>query len=194
MSVTAIFGGTFNPLHIGHYQIISCLSDLNFIDRILVIPTKIPPHKSFDFAENDKDRIKMCRIACADFKKAEVSLVEINRGGKSYTIDTVKQVKRIYPEDKIYVTVGGDMLDTLDTWYRWQELIKEVSFIAFSRVGAEDVLKSAERMRALGADILLVQADITEVSSTLLRERINPQLLPEKIYDYIKKRKLYLHD
>lgn len=191
MSRIAIFGGTFNPLHIGHYQIISELSNNDFIDKVIVIPTMIPPHKVCSEMASAQDRLMMCRLACEDFKKVVVSDIEIKRQGKSYSIDTVRELKKLYPYDKFYLTVGGDMLSSLDKWHKWQELIKEVSFIAFERKGTDSAEKSAQRMREYGADINIIKADIADISSTELRFKINRELLPEKVYMYIKERKLY---
>ena len=73
MSLTAVFGGTFNPLHIGHYQMLSVLEKNDKIDEILILPDKIPPHKVCDFLADDADRIEMCRLVCEDFSKAKVS-------------------------------------------------------------------------------------------------------------------------
>ncbi len=191
MSRVAIFGGTFNPPHIGHYQIISKLSKLDFIDKVLVIPTMIPPHKTCNEIAAPKDRLEMCRLACEDFKNVQVSDIEIKRAGKSYTIDTVRELKLLYPDDEFYITVGGDMLSSLDKWYKWQELIKEASFIAFERKGAACNEDSIRKFEKFGANIICVNTDITEASSTRLRLEMKQELLPKKVYMYIKERRLY---
>ena len=135
MANVAIFGGTFNPFHIGHYEMLEYICTLDFIDKVFVMPDKIPPHKNFDSTIDDIHRQNMCEIVCDDFNKAELCLVEFERGGKSYTVDTIKLLKEKYPNDKFFVVIGGDMLSTLDTWYNWQELITLTSFIAFKRDG-----------------------------------------------------------
>ncbi len=191
MANIAIFGGTFNPFHIGHYQILSSICDLNFIDKVFVMPDKVPPHKVFDDVVDDKHRQNMCHIACEDFSKAELSLIEFERDGKSYTVDTVKLLKDKYPDDKFYIVIGGDMLSSLDTWYNWQELIKLTSFIAFNRVGTLDFEKSYNRLCDLGADIKIVDSEIINVSSTELRQNISKDLLPDKIYNYIVQKGIY---
>lgn len=186
-----IFGGTFNPPHLGHYEMISALCDLKFIDKVIVTPTKVPPHKFCDKLAPEEDRLAMIKLLCEDFIKTEVSLVDMEREGKSYSIDTVLELKKQYPDYDFYFAVGGDMLATLDTWYKWEELIKETSFIAFSRGDEKSFLADFERMSKLGANILMLDNKITDVSSTSLRDKLDPNLVIHKVYDYILKHNLY---
>ena len=186
-----IFGGTFNPPHVGHHEMISALCDLKFIDKVIVTPTKVPPHKFCDKLASQEDRLAMIKLLCEDFIKTEVSLVDMEREGKSYSIDTVLELKKQYPDYDFYFAVGGDMLATLDTWHRWEELIKETSFIAFSRGDEKSFLADFERMSSLGANILMLDDKITDVSSTSLRDKLDPNLVTQKVYDYILKHKLY---
>lgn len=191
MANIAILGGTFNPFHIGHFEMLAEITKLSFIDKVLVIPDKIPPHKTFDNTVDDIHRQNMCAIACSEFDKAQLCLVEFEREGKSYTIDTINSLKKKYPYDKFYITIGGDMLSTLDTWYNWEQLIKQASFIAFRRNGNYDFDSSLKRLRNYGADIIVLEKNITDVSSTMLRENIDKKLLPPKIYDYIIEKGIY---
>jgi len=191
MANIAILGGTFNPFHIGHFEMLAEITKLSFIDKVLVIPDKIPPHKTFDNTVDDIHRQNMCAIACSEFDKAQLCLVEFEREGKSYTIDTINSLKEKYPDDKFYITIGGDMLSTLDTWYNWEQLIKQASFIAFRRNGNYDFDSSLKRLKNYGADIIVLEKNITNVSSTMLRENIDKKLLPPKIYDYIIEKGIY---
>lgn len=191
MSVVALFGGTFNPFHIGHYEMLSALCRAPFTEKVLVMPDSIPPHKVCDYMASDEDRIEMCRIACEDFDKAELCLVEFEREGKSYTVDTVKRLKSDNPDKSFAVVCGGDMIATLDTWDRWQELFSLTSFIAFRREGIEGFEESICKMRRLGADITVIDADITEISSSELRQNMSYGLLPDKIAEFVKKRGVY---
>ncbi len=191
MANIAIFGGTFNPFHIGHYEMLKCVCSLDFVDKVFVMPDKIPPHKECDYIADDIHRQNMCRLVCDDFNKAELCLVEFERDGKSYTFDTVKLLRQKYPNDNFFVVIGGDMLSTLDTWYNWQELIMIASFIAFKRVGLSDFDKANERLTFHGADIIVIDKKITDISSTKLRKKINKNLLPQKVYDYIIEKGIY---
>ena len=191
MANIAIFGGTFNPFHIGHYEMLSALCELSFIDKVFVMPDKIPPHKSFEGAVDDVHRQNMCSIICDGFKKAELCLVEFDREGKSYSYDTVKLLKEKYPNDNFYFVIGGDMLSSLDTWYNWEELIKLVPFIAFCREGVDDFMSSYNRLTNYGAKIIVVESNITDISSTRLRQKLDKNLLPKKIYEYIIQKGIY---
>lgn len=191
MANIAIFGGTFNPFHIGHYEMLNCISNLDFIEKVLVMPDKIPPHKTFNKVVDDLHRQNMCKIVCEDFEKSELCLIEFERDGKSYTVDTIKILKEKYPNDNFFVVIGGDMLSTLDTWYNWQELVRLTGFIAFRREGLSDFDKSYERLSEYGANIIVVNDKITDVSSTELRDNINKHLLPPKVYNYIIEKGIY---
>lgn len=191
MANIAIFGGTFNPLHLGHYQMLEALCNVNWIDKVLVMPDKLPPHKDCDFLASDLDRIEMCKIVCKDFTKAEPCLIEFEREGRSYSIDTVLLLKERFPADNFFFVCGGDMIASLDTWKSWERLIKETAFIAFSRKGTPDFEEQVERMQSLGATIHVIDREITEISSSSLRQNFRKDMLPEKIYSYIVRRNIY---
>ncbi len=196
MALTAIFGGTFNPFHIGHYEMLEELQNDERIEKILVMPDSLPPHKTCDYLADGVDRIEMCRIAAEDFSKAELCLIEFEREGRSYSYDTVVQLKQIYPDKRFTFVCGGDMIVTLDRWYNYRELIKEIPFIAFKRNDTDRELfeQRVEQFRRDGADITVFGREITAVSSTYIRSNItnSQNLIPEKIYRYIEQRGIYL--
>ncbi len=195
MGYTAIFGGTFNPFHIGHYEMLKALEADEKIDEIFLLPDKIPPHKVSDFLASDEHRIEMCNIVAEEFKKVSVCLCEFEREGKSYSYDTVVFLKDKYPQKQFIFAVGGDMLVTLDTWYKADELIKLIPFIAFRRTDT-DALLFAEKLKSLkimGANIFEAKEEIPCVNSTYIRNNIekSQKLLPQKIYEYIKAKGIY---
>ena len=196
MAFTAIFGGTFNPFHIGHYEMLEELQNDGRIEKILVMPDRLPPHKTCDYLADGVDRIEMCRIAASDFSKAELCLIEFEREGRSYSYDTVVRLKQIYPDKRFTFVCGGDMIVTLDRWYNYRELIKEIPFIAFKRSDTDRELfeQRIEQFRRDGADITVFDREITAVSSTYIRSNItnSQNLIPEKIYRYIEQRGIYL--
>lgn len=193
MSLTAIFGGTFNPFHNGHYEMLSALNRSDDISKILVLPDKIPPHKSVDFLAGDIDRFNMCKIAADDFSKAQVCDIEFKREGKSYTYDTVKLLKELYPKEDFAFVCGGDMLVYFNKWYKYDELIKMLPFIVFVRTSTnnDEFMKCIKGLRKMGMRIILMDDKIPNISSTDFRNSRFEDLLPEKIYDYIKERGLY---
>ena len=193
MGFTAIFGGTFNPFHIGHYEMLKALNNDNNIDEIWIMPDRIPPHKVCDFLADDNDRIEMCKIIAQEFSKAEVCLIEFEREGKSYTYDTVKELLDKYPDKRFTFVCGGDMLVYFPKWYRYEDLMKLISFTVFKR--ADVVENEFERYRnefsKKGMNITVKDTVIPNVSSTEFRKSNLKELLPEKIYIYIKERGIY---
>lgn len=195
MAFTAIFGGTFNPFHIGHYEILKALDNDERIEEIFVMPDKIPPHKVCDILAEDNIRIEMCRIACEDFKKAKLCLVEFEREGKSYSYDTINHLKEIYPNKNFVFVCGGDMLVSFDKWYKYEEIIKQLPFIVFKRsdTNLEIFNKSVKKFENIGMDIILKEEIIPLVSSTGIRSDFenNKDLLPTKIYNFLNEREVY---
>ncbi len=187
----AIFGGTFNPFHSGHEKMLSAICNIGYIDKVLVIPDYLPPHKKTDYLASDTDRYNMCKIICEEYEKSEVSDIEIKREGKSYTVDTVKQLKDIYKNADFYFVLGGDMVSILDKWYKWEELLREIKFIAFSRNDDEEFIKNVDKMKSKGTNIKIVYEEIPDISSTDFRKTLNFDLLPEKISEYIKNKGIY---
>ena len=195
MGITAIFGGTFNPIHIGHFEMLGALEKCEKVNKILILPDKIPPHKVCDYMASDKDRIEMCKIATEKFSKAELCLLEFKREGKSYSFDTVTLLKEKFPDEEFAFVCGGDMLITLDKWYRAEELLKMLPFIAFRRSDIDDTLfdKKCEYLRDLGADIIVFDQRITSVSSTKIRSDINnaKKYLDNDIYNFVVEKGIY---
>ncbi len=198
MAEIALFGGTFNPIHNGHVQMIKALCQQKEVDRVLVMPAFLPPHKQADHLVGAADRLKMCEIACCPFEKARVSDLEIQKGGKSYTVETVQLLKKRYPGHHFFVCMGADMTVTLDTWYRYDLLKTLCGFYSFSRCGvaSEDYHRKVEELRRGGADIRVIDTPIRAVSSTEVRQRIlagqNPEpLVPVGVAEYIASHLLY---
>ena len=195
MAFTAIFGGTFNPLHIGHYEMLRALENDSNIEKIFLMPDRIPPHKICDFLAEDSIRIEMCRLAAEDFSKAELCLIEFEREGKSYSYDTVLTLKEKYPDENFIFVCGGDMLVTFDRWYKYEELMKEISFIAFRRSDVDDNLfdNAAKLLSNKGMRLTVKNEVIPCVSSTEIRNNFKAakKLLPQKIFRFLVERGVY---
>ena len=195
MGYTAIFGGTFNPPHIGHYQMLSALEESPDIEEIWLMPDRIPPHKVCDFLACDKDRIEMCRLLSSDFPKTRLCLAEFEREGKSYTYDTVTEFLKKYPQKDFTFVCGGDMLISFDKWYRYEELMKLLPFTVFRRTDTDNAEfdRKADLFSAMGMKITVMSEVITAVSSSFVRNNFDKSrtLVPEKIYDYIKAGGIY---
>ncbi len=194
----AVFGGTFNPIHIGHEEMIGAICELSFIDKVLIMPSKIPPHKSVDFLAKDADRVNMCRIAIEAYKKAEICEIELNRTGKSYTVETLKELGTLYPDYELYLVIGGDMLTSFNTWRSYKEILNVASLLVFKRAGEDEAAfnESLEKLTNDGGNITLIDKKITEVSSTEIRRALlsnnsAEHLLSKKVFDYIKNNNVY---
>lgn len=196
MPVTAIFGGTFNPFHIGHYNMLEALQNDASIEKILILPDRIPPHKNADSMPPDEFRIEMCKIVAEDFKKAEVCLIEFEREGKSYTYDTVMLLKNKYPDTDFAFVFGGDMLVYFDKWYNYDLLIKELPFIVFKRIDTNynEFNQCVVRFMEIGMKIKVMAESIPLVSSTEIRNDFlnSKTLLPEKVFNFIAEKGLYV--
>ncbi len=193
--LTAIFGGTFNPLHNGHYEILKSLNNDSEVGKILLMPDRLPPHKSAEALIDDQTRIEMCKIAAEDFSKCELCLIEFEREGKSYTYDTVKLLKKRYKNEKLAFVIGGDMLVYFDKWWKYKKLMKMLTFIVFKRTATDvgEFDACIERFKKEGMEIILKNAEITNVSSTDLRNdfSLSEKLLPDKVYEFLKQKGVY---
>ena len=130
---TGVFGGTFNPVHKGHIMLAEYCMDSVGLDRIIMIPTAVPPHKISKNLASENDRLNMCELACKGKKNFSVSDIEIKRQGKSYTYETVTQLKEIYPDDHLYTIMGADMFLTLDRWKNPKIIFEKSSIITIPR-------------------------------------------------------------
>lgn len=198
MSEVAVFGGTFNPVHLGHTEIVNAVIETGLFDKVFIIPTNVPPHKECTSLAGNSDRLNMCRIAFKDLKNVYVSEIETNREGKSYTFDTVTMLKAQYPSDNFTIVCGGDMAVSLESWYRYPELKSLVSFLFINRsnISGSEFMYYAEKIRNDGAVIKILDAEISDISSTSVRNKIKngesvSDLLCPAVSDYIKSRGLY---
>lgn len=190
-----ILGGTFNPVHIGHLILAEEAREKLGLDKIIFIPTALPPHKdNFNIAPAS-DRLEMLRLAMEGNKFFAVSDIEIKRGGRSYTIDTIKELKKDNPLDGLYFIIGSDLLTYFDGWKDVDQIAKAVTFVAATRPGypLEDI-GSYAAMRQAGVKTLAIRAvDVSgfEVRQCVKENKSFRYLVPDKVFDYINQRKLY---
>ena len=116
MSKIGIFGGTFNPIHLGHIRLGQLVLDEIKLDKILYIPDNTPPHKSDKDLACGEDRLNMINISLKDHIDMESSDIELKREGKSYSFETLLELKKLYPNDELYLITGADMFMTIDEW------------------------------------------------------------------------------
>ena len=190
-----LLGGSFSPPHKGHLHAAVCARDELNLDKIILIPAGDPPHKVLpEGTPSAHHRLEMARIA-ATTVGAEVSDIEILRGGKSYTADTLTALCELYPEDELYFIMGTDMILTLDSWYKPQVIFDCATVCAVARDDG-DVERIEDKGRALskmGARIEIIKCPAMPASSTEIREDIEAKrdLLPQGVYEYILRENLY---
>ena len=197
MGIIAVFGGSFNPIHIGHQEIIEQIRLIEDVEKVLIIPTKIPPHKETDYLADSCHRYNMCKLISSDYDNVEVSNIELDREGKSYTIDTVNSLLKIYNNSKLALTIGGDMLVSFDKWKDYKEILNKCILITFNRIGISDdeYKKGINKLKEIGATIIALNTQIADVSSTQIRNELqknkDSNLISNKIKKYIFKHNLY---
>lgn len=199
---TAVFGGSFNPIHCGHIGLVREISSQLLLDRVIVMPTFISPFKkkSAEFVASGEDRINMCRLAFEKMNNVEVSDYELKIGGVSYSVNTVKYLKNIYPNDELYFIMGGDMLMSLDKWYEFETLMSLCTIVAASRekdgTDYDELVKKAAALGIFGR-VVVAKISTFEASSTMIREKIQKNqdiacYMPKNVVKYISDVGLYV--
>lgn len=194
-----IFGGTFNPPHEGHKKLALEFSGRLSLDLILVVPTCSPPHKTVSNLASADDRLEMCKLCFKDKSTPFiVSNIEICRSGKSYTVDTLRQIKILHPRDELFFIMGSDMLLSFHEWREPERILSMAAVCAASRDDGD-----ADRLRGYidshfkdKADrFIIIDFEPVEVSSTQIRQSIaegeETRYLDKKVADYIKQKGLY---
>ena len=193
-----VFGGTFNPVHNGHVQMLKKAQEVISPDLTLVIPTFLPPHKSVsdDFLSSG-DRLNMCKLAFDLLESTEVSDIEIEAKEKSYSVITFSKLHKIYPDAEFVMLCGADMFLTLKTWYKYDELIKLTAFCGLPRkVGTTELNDYAKIVEQDGGKCIIIDETVTDISSTEIRRMIIDNIdvsdfVPEKVCEYIENNNLF---
>jgi nicotinate-nucleotide adenylyltransferase len=190
-----IFGGTFDPIHLGHLHAISSIRRQVDLGEVLLVPAGQPWQKSDRETAPGLDRLAMCRLAFASDPQVTVSDLEILRAGPTFTIDTVEELKREFansdPDRPINLIIGADSLRNLHTWHRYEDLIKSVHIIVCAR---PEYPVLADQLPATG--FTLVEVSALPISSSMVRERLSSggsvtDLLPFTVWRYIVDHNLY---
>jgi len=215
METIGLFGGTFDPIHLGHLRAAGEVRRRARLDRILFIPSFIPPHKNAGTVASAADRLRMVELACRWRKGFEASPVEVEAGEKSYSILTLRKIRALSPAARQFFIMGVDAFLDIGTWREYQRVLQECFFIVMGRPGfeldrARDVLDGKLRDSigplATGAGaagplppqtrIFLLPIRALDISSTAIRERVRrgetlDGFVPEAVEAHIRERKLY---
>ena len=189
MKRIGILGGTFNPIHIGHLTVAQMAAEKMGLDKVIFIPSNLPPHKSGKNVASARNRYQMIKLAIKGNSSFSVSDFEIKKPGKSYSIDTVEHLRQCYPRGtKFYFLIGSDLLPTLHKWKQTRKILKIASFVSVNRPGFKS---KAPRIKVKSINIPGLQT-----SSSFVRQRITSgktvrYLVPDSVLDYIQRKKLY---
>lgn len=194
-----IMGGTFNPVHFGHLILAENAFDAFELDKVIFIPSGDPPHKKGDKVISKEHREKMTQLAIEDNKHFDISMIELNRGGYSYTVDTLSALKSESPNNQYYFIVGADSLVNIMTWKEPEKIFNLCELIVAAR-GAIDCEKIAEIKEAYevkyNITIHSLEMPIIDISSTDIRKRVEEgrtikYFVPKDIEHYIYMNQLY---
>jgi nicotinate-nucleotide adenylyltransferase len=192
-----ILGGTFNPPHIGHLLCAQEARHALLLDRIVLMPANVPPHKALPDDPGGERRLEMCRLACEEEEWLEVSRLELEREGPSYTVDTLREIHARAPGDELTFIVGGDMAATLPQWREPEAILGLATLAVAERDGLErDVLREGLGALAGSERVAFIDIPRVDVSSSMLRERVREgrpirHLVPDAVADYIAAEGLY---
>ena len=166
----AIYGGSFNPMHIGHEKIVDYVLDNLNMDKIIIIPVGIPSHRENNLEQSDT-RLKICKEIFKENKKIEVSDIEIKSEGKSYTYDTLLKLIDLYGENnEFFEIIGEDSLKSLKTWKNYEELLKICKFIVFRRKDDKNIQIDEEFLN--NKNIIILENEYYDISSTEIRNMV----------------------
>jgi nicotinate-nucleotide adenylyltransferase len=192
-----VMGGTFDPIHHGHLVAASEVADLFGLDEVVFVPTGQPWQKGRHVTAAE-DRYLMTVIATASNPRFSVSRVDIDRGGPTYTTDTLRDLGALHPGAELYFITGADALGSILTWQGWEELFDLATFIGVSRPGYEltDSHITAAIKRLPDDSLQLVEVPALAISSTDCRKRAAAgrpiwYLVPDGVVQYVAKRRLY---
>jgi nicotinate-nucleotide adenylyltransferase len=178
-----IFGGCFDPVHYGHLKTASSIKKELGLTKIFLMPCAKPPHKNNLFF-SPKQRLKMLEIAISEFKDLKIDDRELKNNTISWTIDSLKAIKQEYPNQLIYLIIGADSFNNLNTWKNYQEFNKYVKIVVLKRPKYK--IKNTN-----DKDVYFAKTAMFDISSSDIRNRINEnkslsKLLPDKVINYIK--------
>ncbi len=199
MERIGIYGGTFNPPHTGHMRAARCAAERLALNKLLLIPSNISPHKILPAGSpSPQQRLEMLQIAAKDIPAAQVSDIELQRGGTSYTYQTLQQLKAQHPDSELVLLMGTDMFLSLLNWREPDQILSAASIGVFYRGEPEEeekILLQQKEMESKGAKVYLVNNPVTDISSTDLRRLLAfdcaEEYLPAGVGDYIRDNKLY---
>ncbi|MEF2964846.1 nicotinate-nucleotide adenylyltransferase [Paenibacillus sp. M1] len=193
MKKVGIMGGAFDPIHLGHLLAAEAAREQYDLEEVWFMPSHIPPHKH-QAGVSGEQRLGMVAAATASHPAFKPLDIELRRGGVSYTVDTIKELRALYPELELYFIIGADMVNYLPKWEGIEELTGMISFIGLQRPGS--FLELDTLPPYIQDAVLLADMPLVDISSSLIRKRISRGLsvrymVTESVYEYIVRSGLY---
>lgn len=187
-----LFGGTFDPIHIGHLVAAEQAREQLKLDEVWFIPAPTPPHKDGCAVSPADHRLHMVQLAVADHPKFRVSRLEFERDGDSYTVDTISVLRERYPGHSFFFIVGTDMVADLPNWHRIRDLVTMVRFVGLQRPGfRRPNLPHYIADRVLYADMLAMDLSATHIRNRVKKEQSIRYVVPDCVRYYIEEHRLY---
>lgn len=192
-----VFGGAFNPVHNGHIKLARCYINSLKLDKLIVVPTANPPHKSADGLASEEDRFKMLSFAFENEANVEISDIEFKRQGKSYTFDTIEELKKQYSDAEFYLIIGEDQFLSFDKWYKYKELLKSVTLCTAAReLNKREALVEYSKVLLKCENCFVADFEPIVISSSKIRQMLKNNentsaYLSKKVYNYIIEKGLY---
>lgn len=189
-----IMGGTFDPIHIGHLLAAESVRTRVQLDEVWFMPTAVPPHKSNAPKASPEERLQMVRLAVKDNPFFHPFDYELRKGGVSYSIETMTDLRTQYPDHHFYYIIGGDMVQYLPKWVRIEEMVHLVQFIGLHRPGyTVDLAKLPD---SIANAVTMIEMPLIDISSTYIRNRCHAgssirYWVPNAVEAFIRERKLY---
>jgi len=194
-----LLGGTFNPIHLGHLLIAQDALEQLALDRVKFIPSATPPHKTVEALASGRDRAHMIKLATRGNKRFEVDDLEIRRGGISYSVDTLTELRRRHPKADFFFIIGADSLRELHLWRQAQRVVGLCTFVTVPRPGFEAKPVVDRRLDAVSRKRLrqhVLKGHACDIASREIRARVASgrsirYLVPDAVTEYIRRRRLY---
>lgn len=187
-----LYGGTFNPIHVGHLIVIESVREQMLFDRLLFIPSANPPNKSDPSLAPAADRLNMARLALDGNPDFEVSDVETSRGGISYTVDTLAALAGLYPRATLSLIIGADNLIEFQTWKSPDEILEKAELVVMNRPGyAVQGVKSELSRLAKHVNVPQIGVSGTDIRRRVKLGRSIRYLVPPRVEEYIRSKGLY---
>jgi nicotinate-nucleotide adenylyltransferase len=184
----AIFGGTFDPIHRAHLEIAQKAADQFALDRVLLVPAAHPPHKAGAAYASYEHRVRMAELASSGQPRIQVSRIEEDTL-RSYSIDTIEKLRaQLAPDDQLLFLIGADAFSEIQTWHRWRDVVRAVTFIVVSRPGSS--YHDPPGVQASHLSNIALPVSSSQIRQDLAAG-LRPEAVPETVLEYILKNGLY---